>query len=122
LKESTVVDQPDYQGPGEDVAPDGMQAEASDGPIPNGEMLGADPAQDPRRFTLEMRPVDNHEPSEIEENRVLRRTGTDSDALRSVRVTPIDSEQRCDNSADNDRRENMLDPAQDDVGPQSDQG
>lgn len=113
----------DFIGPGEDATPDGVEAEAHVGPIPEGEMPGHAP--DRRRQTLELHAVDPCEADdcpEAGEHRLIYRTGTDRDGIEPVKAASGETtETRQDHSAVDTQREAVFDPAQDDTGPQSDQ-
>jgi hypothetical protein len=120
-----MTKQPDVPGPGEPVGPDNLQAEAAHGPIPDGEVLRPDPTWDRCRRTLELRPVRGNETGESPEydwQSVIRRTGTDHDALQAVGAADDAPELRLDHTADDLQREATFDPAQDNSGPQSDKG
>ena len=113
-----MADFPDLPGPGEDVAPNGIEAEAHTGPIPDGELPGH-ALRDPRRLSQELRPVDQRalgEGPEAGTHQPRRRTSTDREAPEQVTVDGA-IEDRLDHSAEDDHREEVFDPAQDDAGP-----
>ncbi len=124
-KEHNLADQPDFPAAGEHPGPDHIQAEASPGPIPEGEMPGVDPVPDRRRRTLELPCVDPHEfeeSTDVTARGAIRRTGTDHDALPVIRLRLDPTEQQRDDTAGETGFETALDATQDDSGPQSDQG
>lgn len=101
-----------------------MLAEATTGPIPDGEMPGTDPSSDHRRLTLELCPVTvsgTDDLPNVGEPSAIRRTSTDNDPQLVVEGSTESTEQRSDHTLDA-RRESLFDPSQDDTGPQSDQG
>jgi hypothetical protein len=109
---------PDIPGPGEHNDSDSIQAESNSGPVPTGDIYSCDP-----RRTQELPAVvtwASEGEQKVGED-LRRRTGTDLDALRPVRVKSHATEQRLDRSAPNNQREISLDPVHDDSGPQSDQ-
>jgi hypothetical protein len=119
-----MTKQPDVPGPGEPVGPNNLQAEAANGPIPEGEVPRKSPSQD-RRRPLELRAVrwnETGDAPEYDRQSVIRRTGTDRDALQAVGAMDDAPELRLDHTADDLQREATFDPAQDDSGPQSDKG
>lgn len=119
-----MSDQPNVPGPGEQEAPEHIHAETHANPIPDGALPGVDPRQDQRRRSQDLPAVDlreAHEPVESEVQRVLRRTSTDLDRLSAARAG-VDTEDRVDHTLQDALRETVFDPAQDDAGPQSDQG
>jgi hypothetical protein len=119
-----MTKQPDVPGPGEPVGPNNLQAEAANGPIPDGE-APRDPSQDRRRRTVELRLVrwdETGDSPECDWQSMIRRTGTDRDMLPAVGAQEDAPELRLDHTADDLQREATFDPAQDDSGPQSDKG
>jgi hypothetical protein len=123
MEENHLVEQPEIPGAGEHAGPDHIQAEASPGPIPEGELTGKDPALDRRRRTLELSPVQDRESADSKDSSydIIRRTGTDQNALPVVRIRLDLMEQQRDHQAGDIGYENALDPTQDESGPQGDQ-
>lgn len=114
-----MAEQPDFFGPGEHTGSNLLEAESNPGPIPDGEMGGIDH----RRRTLEMQPVDQREAVDIpsrSKTGEIHLSSAPHDAVH--RVETAITEQSRDQSADNEVREKIYDPVQDDSGPQSDQG
>ncbi|MBN1200641.1 MAG: hypothetical protein JXJ20_02175 [Anaerolineae bacterium] len=114
----------DFPGPGEHVGQP-LNTEGSDGPTPDGESLRTDPVQDRRRRVLNLPAVDPRQvdqcPELGEQQMLVRRTSTDRHAPLAVRVDAKAIEQRLDRSVNNDQREIVFDPIQDDADPNSDQ-
>ncbi len=113
--------QSNLPGPGEENEAH-IQGEAPDRPMPHGELpVTSSDHTDFERRTQEMKPISRIEPDvDMHRRDVLRRTGTDIDALRPVRLQSDLPEQRLDQSAHDLQRETRFDPAQDNAGPQSD--
>ncbi|MBN1566100.1 MAG: hypothetical protein JXA10_19835 [Anaerolineae bacterium] len=114
-------------GPGEHNTPP-TSGEASDRVTPQGDLAAfsaecrdCEHIERHERRALEM-PAVSHPDSEANLHRrsVLRRTGTDHDAIHAVRTSDDLPEHRLDQSAHDLQRETRFDPAQDNVGPQSD--
>jgi len=117
--ENYVAEQPDFFGPGEYTGPNLLEAESNPGPIPDGEMAGVDP----RRRTIETQPVDQREANDIPARSKTGEIRLSSDLHEAAhRVDTGLTEQSRDQSANNEVREKIYDPVQDDSGPQSDQG
>jgi hypothetical protein len=112
---------PDQLGPGEQHDAH-VQGEALDRPIPHGDQpvmerdhTGAE------HQAVELPSVDRVDSeADVHRRDVLRRTGTDGDELRPVRLDDQLPEHRLDGSAQDLQRETTFDPAQDNAGPQSD--
>jgi len=116
-----MVEQPDFQGPGEDVNPENRQSEGFNGPVPVGDMPGEARSSDRRRSTLEMRAVDlDGDAPEVDHTNAQRRTGTERDGYVPVRTNAPTEQQRLDDSASDLHRESAFDTVPDDAGPQSD--
>jgi hypothetical protein len=120
-----MTKKPDVPGPGEPVGPNNLQAEAGSSLIPDGDIPRTDQSPDRRPRPPELQPVrwdETGDSSDYDWPSVIRRTGTDRDALQTVGA-PVDApEPRLDHTADDLQREATFDPAQDDSGPQSDKG
>lgn len=113
-----MAEHPDIPGPGEYNDSDSIQAETHTGPIPNGDMVVYDPRRTQELVAVSAWVAEGEQQTGED---VRRRTGTDLDGLRPVRVKAHATEQRLDRSAPNNQREISLDPVHDDSGPQSDQ-
>ena len=109
--------QPDHPDPGEQKETH-IQGEAPERHTPQGEQP-SNASIEPR--TLDMPPVNQTDVDADNHRRdVLRRTGTDLDAMRPVSASDDLPEHRLDQSAHDLHRETRFDPAQDNAGPQSD--
>jgi hypothetical protein len=97
--------------------------ESQCGQTPEGLLRGIDPHSDPRRNTGEMTPVALVEREEAPQRggEVVRRTSLDRDNVRPVVTVNRPAEERVDSSTGDNQRENVLDPTQDENGPESDQ-
>ncbi len=123
-KEKTVTERHNLPGPGEYSDPELLQAEAHSGPIPDGEMLGVDPAQERRRtlpHPVAVEPQETIRSADIREHNGARRESAERGASLAHRTRLDVSEQRLDHSASEQGREQALDSVRDDAGPQSDQ-
>jgi hypothetical protein len=112
---------PDQLGPGEQRDAH-VQGEALDRPIPHGDQpLSEHDHTGAEHQAWELPPVNRADiEAEVHRRDVLRRTGTDGDALRPVRIDDQLPEYRLDKNAQELQRETTFDPAQDNAGPQSD--
>lgn len=120
--------QPDVPEPGEDTGPDHpehanvTEPVTKHGGMGDGKFTSAIQV-DWRRSTLELRPFIAEVRQAAQENDgsdLLRRTGTDHEPV--CVKEEISTEQRADHSTDDLLREEHFDPAQDNTGPQADQG
>jgi hypothetical protein len=117
----------DLPGPGEHKDQP-VAGETSDRPTPHGdpsaissERSDCEQGERHERRTLEMPAVSLADTDADSHRRdVLRRTGTEKDAIRPVRPADDLPENRLDQSAHDWQRETRFDPAQDNAGPQSD--
>jgi hypothetical protein len=113
--------QPDLPEPGEDANPVDLWSESPHTLIPDGEILDGDAGRDRRRHKQPLIPTLAPDAAETRDPDAIRRTSTDRDALRVV-VAHKGETDRLDHSAHDLQRETVIDPAQDDTGPQSDKG
>ncbi len=114
-----MAEQPDFFGPGEYTGSDLTEAESNPGPIPDGEMGSVDR----RRRTIETQPIDQREAADIpsrSKTGEIRLSSSQHETAHHAKAAL--TEQSRDQSADNEVREKIYDPVQDDSGPQSDQG
>jgi len=120
-----MTKKPDVPGPGEPAGPNNLQAEAGNGPVPEGEIPRSNLSPDRGPRPPEQQAVrwdETGDASDYDWPSVIRRTGTDRDALQAVGAAVDAPEPRLDHTADDLQREATFDPAQDDSGPQSDKG
>lgn len=93
------------------------------GGTPDGMLPAVDPHSDPRRSTGEHTPVALVDRDEAPQRggEVVRRTSLDRDNVRPVVTVNRPAEERVDSSTGDEHREKVLDPTQDENGPESDQ-
>lgn len=117
-----MVKRPQRPGP-EHFREEDFVVETQRGRTPDGTLRGVDPIRDPWRTTREMAvqcQVDREEAPQ-RGGEVVRRTSLDRDNVRPVVTVHRPAEEREDSSTGEVHRENVLDPTQDESGPESDQ-
>jgi len=109
-------------GPHEFLAGE-SSAEIEHGDSPDGTMPGVEPVFQPFHFARDFGTLAQieREDAPLGGGEKVRRTSLDRDALRPVGPVNRPAEERVDGSTGDGQRENALDPAQDESGPQSDQ-
>ncbi len=110
---------PNVPGPGEQGDPEYLQAEATGGPIPDGEMPVLSGAA-PSRPVPALEPGDAADLAERDPQTAQRRVGTDRQAIFVVRPEAGQAEARLDGSSGDLPHEAVIDPAQDNAGLQPD--
>lgn len=110
---------PNVPGPGEQSDPDYPQAEATGGPIPDGEMPGLN-GTTPSHLGLTLEPEDAADLPEGDSPVAQHRAGTDRQAIFTACAETGQPEARLDGSSHNVPHEAIIDPAQDNAGAQPD--
>jgi hypothetical protein len=114
------------EGPGPNkLREEDLNVETHHGETPDGMLPAIEPSHDPRCSTGEMAPLALVEREELAPRggEGIRRTSLDRDNLRRVVIatTTRPAEERVDSSTGGENRENVLDPTQDESGPETDQ-
>lgn len=117
-----MVKRPNRPGP-KDFREEDFDVETQRGQTPDGTLHGVDPVSDPRRITGEMGALSLVGRAEAPQRggEVVRRTSLDRDNVRPVVTVHRPAEERVDSSTGGEHREKVLDPTQDESGPESDQ-